>query len=963
MVSQFVPESGLALADELLALPTPAARAARLRAAHWLSPAGIDTLLDLAAQLIRSDPGKGRQLAECCGALAAQAGAPAAVPRAIYIGAQAHALNAEFDTALELMESARRAYTALGETLGALRTYTGLMSVLIDLGRYPAALEAGRTALAGLRQATGDDPPAAAQLIAAIVHQNLGICYDQIGRYDAALHAYNEAEARYRALGMAENLGHIANNRGVVLLGLGRGGEALAAFEAAAAIFASAGLMLSHGQALVNVGDAQLLLGSYTRALDAFERARRLLEPLDAQADKHVLVLDTADAYLALNLFPEALAAYRQAERLFEAAAMPHERARALWGMGAALVAQAHYDAAALALAPAAQLFAAADNAPLLSSVLLEQAGLQAARGDTQAALATAQRSLTLVGDHDWPVQRIYTHMRMADLLLPDVAAAEPHMDAALRLASHLSLPHLHYRLNQRLGRVRMLQGRHAEARALLTSAIDQIEQLRGTLAHEAMRTSFLHDKATVYEDLVALLLEPGDTAGIRAAFGIAERAKSRALVDMLAGVVETRLALADDDALAARLATLQADLNAIYNELLGTTSEPASSQRRASLHTSASELELEISRLRLQAAAAMSAHDLLAAPLQLDQIEARLPADLLLLAYHCIGDEIIAFVCAGGRVLVARALGSVGTTQRLIQRLGTQWDRFRAGHAFIEQHIRQLELSAQRVLQALYAELFAPLEPLIAELLPQPAGGTPLQLAIVRYGPLHQVPMHALFDGQQYLIDRFEISYAPSATVLALCQGRAPRQSGAALIMGVADASIPEVIGEVHAVARQLPGAVVRIDEHATLAALREAAPGCAVLHLACHGLFRVDNPMFSALKLCDGWLTAADAIGLDLTGVLVTLSACETGRGTSVGGDEIVGLTRAFLGAGATTLVVSLWLAQDATTAQLMATWYELLRGPAGPAAALRAAQLRLRAAYPHPYYWAPFMVVGKR
>src|SRR3712207_1269883 len=129
------------------------------------------------------------------------------------------------------------------------------------------------------------------------------------------------------------------------------------------------------------------------------------------------------------------------------------------------------------------------------------------------------------------------------------------------------------------------------------------------------------------------------------------------------------------------------------------------------------------------------------------------------------------------------------------------------------------------------------------------------------------------------------------------------------------------------------LPGAEVLSDEHATIGALQNAASGCRILHLACHGLFRADNPMFSSLKLDDGWLTAADVMQLDLAGSFVTLSACESGRNEVFAGDELIGLARAFLGVGASTLVVSLWLVQDEATASLMEKYYERLRAGAGP------------------------------
>jgi CHAT domain-containing protein len=225
-------------------------------------------------------------------------------------------------------------------------------------------------------------------------------------------------------------------------------------------------------------------------------------------------------------------------------------------------------------------------------------------------------------------------------------------------------------------------------------------------------------------------------------------------------------------------------------------------------------------------------------------------------------------------------------------------------------------------------------------------------------------VPFHALFDGERYLLERFEISYAPSSRVYSLCQGQDPRRSGKALVMSVTDPLIPAVGEEARAVARYLPGARVLSDEQATSDALRSASTDCSVVHLACHGLFRADNPMFSSLKLHDGWLTAAEVMRLDLAGALVTLSACESGRNEVLAGDEPIGLTRAFLGVGASTLVVSLWLVQDEATALLMEKYYERLgNGSMGPAEALRAAQLAIMDEYSHPYYWAPFVVVGKR
>jgi tetratricopeptide (TPR) repeat protein len=946
--------------EELLGLPARDLKARLLRERHLLDAGGLGLLLDAAETLLDADPGKARRLAELCAGMADGAGAPAAVPRADYIRAGAHSLNGEFHEDLRLTEAAREGYAALGMNLEALRTNVGKMAVLIELGRYEEALEAGRVVLDALEDGSIDPSPTREQYdsLAAPVHLNRGGCYEYMGRYDEALDAYAAAKRCYRALGLSERIGEVLDNEGAVLASLGRGTEALEAHEQAVAIFAEAGLDLSRAKAINNVGETRLRQGSYTAGLDAFEQARRLLVPLDASVERSILLRNTADAYLGLNLYLEALAGYREANDSLGAMGMAHDRAQALWGMGSALMNRAEFEPAEEALAEAANLFAKADNAPLLSGVMLELASLRTVNGRGGEGLTAARRALALVSRGNRPVQEVYAHLRLVDLLLPDAEEAEPHLLEAQRLASSLELPQLRYRLHERFGRLRLLQGREEEARTLLEAAVEEIERLRGTVTQENMRASFLRDKTAAYEDLLRLHLAREADAG--RAFAVAEYAKSRALVDLITGLADKEPQRFVDPEQEGRLRTLQADLNATYNSMLG-VAEHGHDTLLPDLQKRAVGLETEIGRLRLQAAAT-SPDPFAARAAAPEDILEQVPPDVTLVAYHAVGDEVLAFVVSGGDVRVVRRISTVAAVGRLAGKLAVQWDRFRAGGGFAGRHAAMLERSTRRLLGALYGEVMAPLAPLL-DGTGRGDGGEAPKLVVVPHGPMHQIPFHALFDGEGYFLERFEISYAPSATVYALCQERAPRGSGRALAFGVADPLIPEAAAEARSVAGHVPGARARVDEEATVAGLRAEAPGCDVLHLACHGLFRADNPMFSSLKLQDGWLTAADALGLSLPGALVTLSACESGRSGVIGGDEVLGLTRAFLGAGAATLVVSLWLAQDTTTAALMEHWYERMGEGVGRAAALRAAQLETMRRHPHPFYWAPFVLIGRR
>jgi len=203
-------------------------------------------------------------------------------------------------------------------------------------------------------------------------------------------------------------------------------------------------------------------------------------------------------------------------------------------------------------------------------------------------------------------------------------------------------------------------------------------------------------------------------------------------------------------------------------------------------------------------------------------------------------------------------------------------------------------------------------------------------------------------------------VQYVPAASILAFCHRKETTRFLPALIMGYSDAGrLPYVEGEVEAVAACVPRPRLFTGDEATLSRLREQAGECGLLHLAAHGVFRGDNPLFSFLQLADEPLRLLDVYGLKLRADLVTLSACETGMNQLKGGD-LIGLCRGFFYAGASSLVVSLWRVDDETTAELMTSFYRGLVAGKATCAALREAQLEILSQYRHPYYWAPFVVV---
>ncbi len=227
-----------------------------------------------------------------------------------------------------------------------------------------------------------------------------------------------------------------------------------------------------------------------------------------------------------------------------------------------------------------------------------------------------------------------------------------------------------------------------------------------------------------------------------------------------------------------------------------------------------------------------------------------------------------------------------------------------------------------------------------------------------VPYKHLHYLPLHLLKIDGQYIIEKYQIIYAPSASVIGYCQKKWVQDSGSCLIIGVDFEDEADKIADIYKNnSRVLKGF------EATKELIEYEAKLSNIIHFSCHGFFDSRLPMKSGLKLSDSILTSEDVFRLDLHANVVTLSACETGINDHNPGDDMVGLTRGFLYAGASTVLVSLWAVAAPSTMKLMERFYLHLNSGLLKTEALQKAQLEIKEIplYNHPYYWAPFILVG--
>ena len=478
-------------------------------------------------------------------------------------------------------------------------------------------------------------------------------------------------------------------------------------------------------------------------------------------------------------------------------------------------------------------------------------------------------------------------------------------------------------------GRIARQEGNVKRAIGFYIQAVEVIERQRSTINTEASKIGFVGDKQEVYRSLIDALFSDQQYAS---AFEYIERSKSRALVDMMAMKKDFAVQTGNEIQVRELLALKdQKEQEAILqNELV-----KADSTRGIMIKAD--------DRLQKQAPELASLVSVTSP--SASEIQKLIPEGETLVEYYYTDRHLLIFV------MTSQGLSTIRLTSG---RLADDIKIFRAA-------IEDTSSSAHRQMaRQLFNLLIKPVE----DVLPS------RRLVIVPHGALHYLPFYALHDGTDYLIERYSIRMLPSASTFKYLRKEKLQKPGDILAFGNPDLgdqkyNLGNAENEAVSVSKTLPHSRYFLRKEATETALKKYGEGFRYIHFATHGEFNADKPLSSALLLAadsesDGRLTVDKLYSLTLNADLVTLSACETGLGRIASGDDVVGLTRGFLYAGAGSIVASLWKVDDLATSTLMKSFYESLTRT-DKCEALRAAQLQNKKKYPHPYYWASFQLTG--
>jgi CHAT domain-containing protein/predicted negative regulator of RcsB-dependent stress response len=863
---------------------------------------------------------------------------------ALYIMGQNKAATEAHAAALKLFEAA-------GNTSETARTLNALIQPLTLLGDYEGAQAAGGKARE-LFTRLGDS------VRVTRVDLNLANILYRQDRFAEALAVYESALEQVRTLHDTEGIVSALHNIAVCLIGLNDFRRALDMYRDARTLCVEHGMAASVAQADYNIAWLYYLRGEYGRAIHILRETREACRSTGDAYHFALCHLDLSEIYLELNLSDDAAEAARTAYARFTELGMGYEAAKALTNQAIALSQLGKAFPALELFNQGRELFLKEQNHIWPSLVDLYQALVLFNEGRPLEARRACQKALDFFKTSFLPNKTVLCHLLMArlDMKTGDLTGASARCETAIKLLAALEAPLLNYQTWFLTGEIQLARGDAEGAYQAYQKARAALETLRSSLRGEELKIAFMKNKFEVYENLVDLALkrDPG-MAGRKEALGYIEQAKSRTLIDLIFQPVHAFPAgVSGQSELVRSIRMLREELNWYYHRIEQEQLRPEerSEERLVQLQEEARAHENELLRVLRDMPSSPEDYQLPRVEIvPLEEIQAALRPDDVLVEYFRVRDRVLAAVVSHSQVDIVPVtlISRIATALRLLQ---FQLSKFRLGDDYSNTFQEQLLHTTKLHLRELYNETFAPIRPLVRG----------KHVVFVPHDVLHYVPMHALFDGEQYLIESYSVSYAPSGSLLAVCGKKVVNQAGTTLVLGVPSSHAPHIETEVKAVAASLPESRLLLGEQATQAALMEHGPALRRLHIAAHGYFRHDNPMFSGIRLGDSHLSLYDLYQLKLPAELVTLSGCSTGLNVVAAGDELLGLMRGFLYAGAQSLLMTLWDVNDQSTAQFMISFYRRLQASGNKAESVREAMLELKQAMPHPYYWAPFLLIGK-
>ncbi|MDZ7318297.1 MAG: CHAT domain-containing protein, partial [candidate division KSB1 bacterium] len=832
-------------------------------------------------------------------------------------------------------------------------------------------------------------------------YRSLGVIHEQMGDYEKALQYYSQAIKTFEEYHIPLGVAYALKDRGkLYLLKLDNYSRAIEDQEQALTIFQAHQDSLNIIEVLQNLGLSHERLANYQTAwqyqLEALALAEKLNLPdwlalayqylanvswkmghyeralkyqkqalaiYDQLGNRHFQSIGYATMgliFMSLGNLDEALKYESQALELAQTSGSQQDLAAILKNMGLIYRGQNRWSEALNYFQRATRIDEALGSQSGLSYGYRDIGSIYFQQGKIDSALIYFRRALSIsqeIRDGRNAVQCLY-EIGKTYLQLNQTAAALDTLTRAANLSEQLFIPEVEWRCRRLIGKLLWQQNRLPQSLDAYQKALSIIETMRAQIKVEEYKSGFIDDKLDVYHDVVDIHLQlnqPGQ------ALEMVERAKSRNFIDLLANR-DIQFGGRSDAQQLAQGKLLENELRRVQNDIsrLLMKGDRITVPEREELAGLMQQLQLLKERYQqflilLKEQNAELASMIQVEPPNIEQVQAALPDSVAIIEYFYTSDRFYVWTITNRRVS--------GRSQpyRSVD-LVAQVTAFREA--------LQKQTSVINISQRLHDLL---LTPIAADL------ASANHLVIVPHGILHYLPFAALMDNtQRYLIERYSLSLAPSASVLQLClnKGQAflseSNWPAEILALGNPDLQnpaleLPFAEKEIESIRLLYPRVVSYVDRQATESVFKASCASARMILLSCHGEFDAANPLFSALLLTadkenDGRLEAHEIFDLQMNAYLVVMSACETGLAKVAVGDELIGLSRSFIYAGSASLLSSLWKVDDLATAVMIKRFFRYLKEGQPRARALQQAINFVREQINvHPVYWAAFNLTG--
>lgn len=902
----------------------------------------------------------------------------------------AHERQGNYEKAMALSEQALGVHKELQNKELISRTLENIATIHYRRSEYDQSIDYFLQALAIAREIGNKD-------LTQIILSNLSPVYWVKRDFDKAMETSEEAEKIAEELGDEESVAIILGNRAIIYGERGDYVRELNVKLRALAMFQKTGNQQHEANCYQNLGGSYIAIGNYGKAQDAYQKSLDLAEKIGDKPLMGVVLTNMAELHLEMGSYDIASDDAQRSLKVMREVGEQREVASALEMLGMIYTATGDYSAALKTFKEVLSMGEDLKDQSKIASSKYQIGVIHSKLGNYDQALSNYAKALSLWESAEIKPQigKCYMMIGSAHYSKKEMAQASDAIAKSIELLKETGSQDLLWRAYYEKSLIERDSGNIAEAIPLMKQAVDVLDQVRAQVFLPEQKWMFLEDRLDVYEDLVRLLI---NSQNIAEAFDYAQKSKARAFLDLLSEAhIDPQQNLSNENyeqkkRLQAETMSLNQSIKDEYeNEKLNRNAIVKLQRERNRLDDEYQNLMLKIRQENPRYAGLQYPE-----PLKLADAQKLIDKDSVLMEYFVGKKESVCFVVTSGDSKAFSLPNEKNLNEQIrllneaIQKPDPVWET--TGGMY-----RQYASTAQ----LLYKKLLEP-------------AGTSLQrkrIIIAPDGMLGYLPFESLltsggdfkqidFSRLSYVGLKYEIQYVPSISVLAAIeQNRVSniadhRKAFIAFADPLSQLGLPKNISGFDRSLRdgstsleQLPYAKAEVEEisklypkaSTTLLIGKDATEENAkqldlqdyrIVHFASHGLIDEEHPQFSSLILNsggkeDGYLTMREVFDLKLNADLVVLSACKSGLGQRIRGEGVTGLSRSFFGAGASSVLVSLWNVYDRSTSDFMSSFYDQMEeSKLNKTAALKAARRKmiLSKKYSHPYYWSPFILIGR-